>query len=233
MSSDTQRVSVVTGGGRGIGKATADLLAKRGFVTIRISRTLDDNDTNWRCDVGDEQAVSRVFGEISSRYGRLDVLVNAAGVVSMSGPLDLVASEWMDVMRTNVIGAYFCCKHAIPLMRRRHYGKIVNVSSIASRGYSETASVAYTASKYALNGLTRQLAVNFAKDGICINCVCPSQTRTEMVSAVPAEDLAEKLSRSALGRLAEPEEVAEAIAFLASQGASYINGALVDVNGGS
>ena len=233
MSSDTRKVSVVTGGGRGIGKATADLLAKRGFVTIRISRTLDENDTNWRCDVGDEEAVSRVFCDISNRYDRLDVLVNAAGVVSMSDPLDLSASEWMDVMRTNVIGAYLCCKHAIPLMRRRHYGRVINVSSIASRGYSETASVAYTASKYALNGLTRQLAVNFAKDGICINCVCPSQTRTEMVTAVPAEALTKRLAQAALGRLAEPEEVAETIAFLASSGASYVNGALVDVNGGS
>lgn len=233
MSSNPRRVSVVTGGGRGIGKATADLLAKRGFITIRISRTLDENDTNWRCDVGDEKAVSRVFSDISNRYDRLDVLVNAAGVVSMSDPLDLSASEWMDVMRTNVIGAYLCCKHAIPLMRRRRYGRVINVSSIASRGYSETASVAYTASKYALNGLTRQLAVNFAKDGICINCVCPSQTRTEMVTAVAAEELTKRLSQAALGRLAEPEEVAETIAFLASPGASYVNGALVDVNGGS
>ncbi|MBM62167.1 MAG: 3-ketoacyl-ACP reductase [Acidobacteria bacterium] len=233
MSSDVRRVSVVTGGGRGIGKATADLLSERGFTTIRISRTLDESDMNWRCDVGDEQDVSRVFKEIGDRYGRLDALVNAAGVVSMSGPLDVAVSEWMDIMRTNVIGAYLCCKHAIPLMSRRHYGRVVNVSSIASRGYSETASVAYTASKYALNGLTRQLAVNFAKDGICINCVCPSQTRTEMVAAVPADELANRLSRSALGRLAEPDEVAEAIAFLASEGASYVNGALVDVNGGS
>ena len=232
MSNDAQRVAVVTGGRSGIGKATAKLLVTRGFVAICISRTIDDNDTNWRCDVGDEDAVCRVFSEIENRFGRLDVLVNAAGIVSLSGPLDLTVQDWMNVMRTNVIGTYLCCKHAIPLMQRRRYGKIVNISSIATRGYSETASVAYTASKYAVNGLTRQLAANFAKDGICVNCVCPSQTKTEMLAAVPVERLERRASRTAVGRLAEPEEVAEAIAFLASHGASYINGALLDVNGG-
>jgi 3-oxoacyl-[acyl-carrier protein] reductase len=225
-------VAVVTGGRTGIGKATAELLVKRGFVTIRLSRTIDETDRNRRCDVNDEHAVTRVFSEVVNRFGRLDVLVNAAGIASVAGPLDLTVEDWTDILRTNVIGTYLCCQHAIPVMQRQRYGKIVNISSIAARGHSETASVAYTASKYAVVGLTRQLAANFGRDGITVNCVCPSQTKTEMLDAVPAERLEQLASRTAAGRLAEPEEVAAAIAFLASDAAGYVNGAVLDVHGG-
>lgn len=181
----------------------------------------------------DERAVERIFAELVSTFGRIDILANCAGIASIGDPLGLPVEEWEAVLRTNLTGTYLCCRYALIPMRERHYGKIINVSSIAGRSYSRTASVAYTCSKYAVIGLTRHLAASFGKDGININCVCPSQTKTEMlISNVPQAELDRLATSVPLGRLAEPEEIAQTIFFLASDAASYINGAVIDVNGG-
>lgn len=233
MSSEEGRIGVITGASSGIGRVTAELLRKRGITAVGISRRLEDTDLTRRCDVRDEEDVARVFRELSSTLGQIDILVNCAGVASRSDPLALQVGEWEAVLRTNLIGTYLCCKHAIILMRVRRYGKIVNVASIAGRSYSRTSSLAYTSSKYGVIGLTRQLAANFGRDGININCVCPSQTKSEMLVAnVPQAELDALAASIPLGRLAEPEEVAEAICFLVSDAASYLNGAVIDVNGG-
>lgn len=233
MSSNKGQVAVVTGASRGIGKATADLLRRKSVTTIGISRSLADTGWTRRCDVRDERAVERIFAELVSTFGRIDILANCAGIASIGDPLGLPVEEWEAVLRTNLTGTYLCCRYALIPMRERHYGKIINVSSIAGRSYSRTASVAYTCSKYAVIGLTRHLAASFGKDGININCVCPSQTKTEMlISNVPQAELDRLATSVPLGRLAEPEEIAQTIFFLASDAASYINGAVIDVNGG-
>ncbi len=227
------RVAVVTGASSGIGRATAELLRARGVTTVGLARRLEDGPDARRCDVTDEAQVARVLAGVAGTFGRLDILVTCAGVVSQGDPLALTAADWEATLRTNVIGTFLCCKHALAAMRPRRYGRIVTISSIAGRAYSRTASVAYTASKHAVIGLTRHLAALYGGDGITVNCVAPSQTKTTMLEeTLSTEEIARLGVRVPVGRLAEPGEVAAAIAFLCSEEASYVNGAVLDVNGG-
>lgn len=233
MSNEERRVAVVTGASRGIGKTTAELLRAQGVTTIGLSRHVVDTAQTRRCDVGDPAVVARVFRAVQRDVGRIDILVNCAGVVTMSDPLEERVEEWEALWRTNVLGAYLCCQEALKPMRAQRAGRIVNLSSIAGRSFSRTASVAYTCSKYAVIGLTRQLAAGCGRDGVTVNCVCPSATRTEMLLAnVPPPQLQALAEANPLGRLAEPHEIAQVVAFLVSDAASYLNGAVIDVNGG-
>ena len=233
MSTDRGRVATVTGASSGIGRATVERLRDAGLLTIGMSRRLANTDTSLHCDVRDERSVAKAFRRVLERFKRIDLLVNCAGVAMKGDPLAVSASEWRLAFDTNVLGTYWCCKHALTVMRKQRYGRIVNISSIAGRSYSRHASVAYTASKYAVIGMTRQLAAHFGKDGITINCVCPSETKTEMfVQTVPPARRRRLAARHPMGRLAEPDEVAQVIGFLGSEAASYVNGAIIDVNGG-
>ncbi|OFW07581.1 MAG: hypothetical protein A3H96_00050 [Acidobacteria bacterium RIFCSPLOWO2_02_FULL_67_36] len=233
MSDTGARVALVTGASRGIGRATVVLFSSRGITTVGLARGLADTPLTRRGDVADETDVRRVCDDVVATFGRIDILVNCAGIATTGDPLALSVDDWETVLRTNLIGTYLCCKHVLPVMRRHGFGRIVNVASIAGRSHSRTASVAYTASKYGVVGLTRQLAAAFGRDGISINCVAPSQTKTDMLAAAATlEQLDAVAAANPLGRLAEPREVAEAIGFLASDAASYINGAVLDVNGG-
>lgn len=231
--SDSPRVAVVTGASRGIGRAAAALLAERGAVVIGMSRHADNGARSRRVDVTDEASVLQAFSSVVDEFGRLDVLVNCAGVAGTAEPLGLTAADWDAVLRPNLVGSYLCCKHAIPAMQRHGFGRVVNLGSIAGRAFSKTGSIAYTASKYGVIGLTRQLAAQFGRDGITVNCVAPSQTRTEMLLEIATPTQLDAIAASnPTGRLGEPEDVAAAIAFLASDAAAYINGAVLDVNGG-
>ncbi len=233
MPRDGNRVAVVTGAASGIGQATVERLRTQSMQVIGVSRRLDDTETTLRCDVTDEASVTRVFEHVLRRFGRVDVLVNSAAIVAKTEPLEVSVREWEETLRTNVIGTYLCCREAIGTMRRQRYGRIVNISSLAGRWVSRSASLAYTCSKYAVIGLTRQLAVRFGQEGMTINCVCPSETLTELfVQNIPLDCRDAMAAANPLRRLAEPEEVAGVIAFLASEAASYMNGAVVDVNGG-
>lgn len=228
-----EHVAVVTGASSGIGRATFDLFTKQGWRTVGLARRFSNTPSTRRVDVDRVAEVEKVFHDLLKEHGRIDVLVNCAGITSMMNPLEIPVAEWEKVFRTNVFGTYLCCQQVLPAMCERRFGKIVNVSSIAGRFYSQSASVAYTASKYAVIGITRQLAGQFAAHGVNINCVCPSQTATEMFLNNVSKEQQERLTANhPMKRLAKPEEVAEAIAFLTSDKASYINGAVLDVNGG-
>jgi 3-oxoacyl-[acyl-carrier protein] reductase len=213
--------------------ATAGLFREQGMTTIGISRNMENTDITRSCDVRDEDSVVQTFSAVVEEHGRIDVLVNCAGIVSTTAPLEQSVDEWESILRTNLIGTYLCCKSAILHMRPCRYGKIINVASIAGRSYSQTASLAYTCSKYGVIGLTRQLAATYGRDGITVNCVAPSQIMSETLTEnVPKDWIAALAASNPVGRLAEVGEVAQTICFLAGDGAAYINGAVIDINGG-
>jgi NAD(P)-dependent dehydrogenase (short-subunit alcohol dehydrogenase family) len=224
------RVIVVTGGGKGIGRAIAERFAAGGDRVVAVGRA--------ECDVTDEAAVAALF----ERVGEVDVLVNNAGI-SSSAPLKRTTLEdWRAQLDVNATGAFLCTRAALPGMLARDRGRIVTVASTAGRaGARYTA--AYTASKHAAVGLMRAVAAEVAGTGVTANAVCPGFVRTDMtrrsvarIAAATgrseAEGKAALAASSPLGRLLEPEEVAFAVGFLAAPEAGAINGQTLILDGG-
>lgn len=205
------KVAVITGGSGGIGSKTIEVFKKNGYKTYNLS--LDTG-----CDVSDIKSVKENFKKIMEENDEIHVLVNSAGILN---------EDWIDTYKTNVIGTYNCCNEFFNIVKHKKYGKIINISSITGRWYSRSAPLPYTCTKYAVIGITRQLAREYAKYNINMNCVCPSQTRTSMYRVIPDFE-----KRIPLGRIAEPKEIAEVIYFLGSEKSSYMTGAIVDINGG-
>jgi NAD(P)-dependent dehydrogenase (short-subunit alcohol dehydrogenase family) len=236
------RVVVVTGGGKGVGKAIAERFAGVGDRVVAVGRdqealaaTAAETEV---CDVTDEAAVTALF----ERLGRVDVLVNNAGAAT-SAPLGRTTlDDWRALLDVNATGAFLCTRAVLGGMVERDEGRIVTVASIAARaGSSYTA--AYTASKHAAVGLMRAVAAEVAGTGVTANAVCPSYVRTEMtersiariVSVTDrseAEAEAALIASSPLGRLLEPDEVAFAVAFLAAPEAGAVNGQALVLDGG-
>src|SRR3989338_7709965 len=165
----------------GIRRATAQLLRQEGFIVYGLARHIETGKFNRRCDVARESSVRKIFSALEKEAGRIDVLVNSAGIAHQADPLAIKTGDWEKVFAVNVTGTFLCCRQALAGMKRRGYGRIINLGSVAARSYSRSASAAYTSSKYAVVGLTRHLAAAFGAYGVTINCVCPSQTNTEML----------------------------------------------------
>jgi NAD(P)-dependent dehydrogenase (short-subunit alcohol dehydrogenase family) len=242
------RVAIVTGGGKGIGRAVVERLARDGLLVYAAGRdkaTLEEaaeavpgNVRACSCDVTGEEEVAALF----SQPERVDVLVNNAGV-SASAPLARTTlADWREQIEVNATGAFLCTRAALPGMLERGSGRIITVASTAGRiGYRYTA--AYTASKHAALGLMRATAAEVAGTGVTANAVCPAFVRTPMtersarrIAAATGrseEESVRELERtSPLGRLLEPAEVADAVAYLASEGAAAINGEALVIDGG-
>ncbi|MFN0116733.1 MAG: SDR family NAD(P)-dependent oxidoreductase [Elusimicrobiota bacterium] len=227
-----KKVVIITGASRGIGASCAKLLDAHGYEVVKVSLHKKDA-RSLICDVQKEPSVKSTVQKILKKYKRIDALVNCAGVVSFSSSLKTTQTEWERVMGVNLLGTYYFSKHVIPQMKKQKSGRIVNISSIAGRLYSRMASLPYTCSKYAVIGLTKQMAAEFAQDGITINCLCPSQTKTDMISKNFSQSQIEQMIKKIpVGRLAHPSEIAHVIHFLLSEQASYMNGSIIDVNGG-
>jgi meso-butanediol dehydrogenase / (S,S)-butanediol dehydrogenase / diacetyl reductase len=242
------RVAVVTGGASGMGAATAGELVGRGAHVIIVDRNGDlagtmaaslGQEAAMVGDISDSTFCDAVVAEAVRRHGRLDVVVNAAGVIVRARGEDTTDAQWAHIMGVNVSGTFFMCRAAIAAMKANPggaTGAIVNFGSIwGDLGSSGVA--AYCASKGAVHNLTRALAMDHATDGIRVNAVCPGEVRTPMLQSERSEPVTqEMLDRIAatvpMGRLAEPIEIARVVAFLASDAASYMTGAMVSVDAG-
>ena len=244
------RVALVTGGAQGLGRAIAQRLAQDGVSlviadiqhdaageTARALSALGVEAVALPLDVSNEQSVVELYTEVQRRFGKVDILVNNAGISGIRAPLEEIPlSNWELTIRINLTGAFLMSRGAIPLMKRQKWGRIVNISSQAARSRTGVGKSNYAASKAGMVGFARVLADEVGRDGITVNCVCPSRTLTPMTVATAAGGkgyFEQGIAQTALGRLAVPEDTANVVAFLCSDQASFLTGAVIDVNGGS
>jgi NAD(P)-dependent dehydrogenase (short-subunit alcohol dehydrogenase family) len=227
------RVAVVTGAASGIGRAAAAQLARGGARVVIADINQGAGAAEFLAlDVSQVEEIRAFFAQILARHGRIDVLVNAAGIGSLTAVPEITAGEWDRVMAVNLRSAFFCSQEALASMCPRRFGKIINLASAAAKMGGVAVGAHYAASKAAIVCLTKSLALYAAPHGVNVNCVCPGPTVTPLT-----DSWGEKLNRSfaekiPFKRYGRPEEVAEAICFLASERAAYITGETMDVNGG-
>ncbi len=239
------RVAVVTGAGRGIGKAIAQRLASDqdcvvavdvdGDAAERVAAAIRDGGGKAMAvatDVSSYAAVEALMTHVKGERGGIDVLVNNAGIIRRGNLLTITEKDWDDVLAVNLKGAFNCCKHAAPVMMAQHFGRIVNVASIAAKTGDITSAPGYGPSKAGMVNLTKTLARELASHGITVNAVAPHAIETEMSAQWSDETRQRILQSIPLKRLGRPAEVAAAVAFLASEEAGFITGATLDINGG-
>lgn len=239
------KVAVITGGTRGIGLAIVKKFLDQGARVILFGSrqaTADQavqelKELNPDYDVvgmapklSSCEAIDAAMSEIVERYGQIDILVNNAGIAARDSLYDYAESEFDKIMDLNV-KALFCCSRAVaPYMKKQGGGCILNTSSMVGT-YGQAAGVGYPASKFAVNGLTKSLARELGPDNIRVNAVAPGVTRTDMLASLPEETIKKVAAPIPLGRIGEPEEIANVFLFLASDLASYVTGAVIAVDG--
>ncbi|MDI5980399.1 3-oxoacyl-ACP reductase [Amycolatopsis magusensis] len=239
------RVVTITGGSSGIGLATARRLAEEGAKVViadiaeAAGKAVADEVGGLfvRTDVTDEEQVKALFQTAVDEYGSLDVAFNNAGISPPEDDSILTTGieAWEKVQRVNLTSVYLCCKYAIPYMRAQGKGAIVNTASFVAVMGAATSQISYSASKGGVLSMTRELGVQFAREGIRINALCPGPVNTPLLKELFAKDperAARRLVHVPLGRFAEPEELAAAVAFLASDDASFITASQFLVDGG-
>ena len=238
------KTAVVTGAAKGIGYAVAKRLHAEGAQVVLIdlgkeeveaaAKKIDDKMERTKgiaCDVADLVEVKKTFGEIERVFGKVDILVNNAGVTRDAMFHKMTEEQWDTVLDVNLGGVHNCTKAVIGGMRERNYGRIVNLASISAFG--NIGQTNYGAAKAAVIGFTKCLARESARCNITVNAVAPSYINTEMLQAVPPQVMKKFIEAIPLNRLGEPEELAGAVAFLASDDASFVTGECLVVSGGS
>ncbi|GGO31033.1 3-oxoacyl-ACP reductase [Micromonospora parathelypteridis] len=239
------RVAVVTGAGSGIGLATVRRFAAEGARVVCVDiDTAAGEKAAEQCggefvatDVADESAVRDLFDGVADRHGRVDIAFNNAGISPPDDDsiLDTGLDAWERVLRVNTTSVYLCCKYAIPHMRAQGKGSIINTASFVALMGAATSQIAYTASKGGVLAMTRELGVQFAREGIRVNALCPGPVATPLLLELFAADperAARRLVHVPMGRFGQPEEIASAVAFLASDDASFMTAAQFVVDGG-
>lgn len=243
---DRARTAVVTGAAMGIGFSIARRLAGDGFAVIiaDINAEAGEKAAAELCsaslqaafvpmDVGRPEAIAEAFRTIEREHGRCDVLVNNAGVAKTFPFLDFPYDNWVATMNINVTGALLCSQHAARLMTRERWGRIVNIASVAGERAVGHGRTAYGVSKAAIIGLTRQMAAELAAHGVTSNAVAPGPVDTPMTEVLhSAEFRATYTAAIPARRYGKPDEIAAAVSFLASEGAGYVNGVVIPVDGG-
>jgi len=242
------QVAIVTGGGNGIGRATAELMVEAGAAVALIDRDeLAVEKTKvallaagaqveaYIVDMTDEAAIEASFASVNRQWGRLDILVNNAGISIRHPTMELSLADWNNVVAVNMTGVFLGCRAAARHMLRQGTGSIVNTASIMGlSGGGLYPNVSYQATKGGVVNMTRALAIEWARQGIRVNAVAPTWVKTQFIASLTAspELMAEIARVTPLGRLAEPDEIAAAVLFLASPAASMITGHILAVDGG-
>ncbi len=243
MNRFTQKVVVVTGAGSGIGEATAKRFAREGAHVVLVGRNEEklnkvhaqlegEGHLVRTADVADLSDVEALFKEVASQFGRLDVLVNNAGIVKSGKVTELEVQDWKELMSVDLDGVFYCTRSAMPALIVSK-GSIVNVSSVSGLGGDWGMSF-YNAAKGAITNFTRAVALDHGADGVRVNAVCPSLTRSELTEDMLGNEalMGKFKERIALGRPAEPEDIGDVIAFLASDDARFVTGVNLPVDGG-
>lgn len=239
------RVAVVTGGGRGIGRAIAVRLAREGADVAVVYRSNDAaaGETaalvqkagakceTFRGDVAAQEDVAAMFEGVNEAFGRLDILVNNAGVTRDNIMMRMKEEEFDEVLRTNLKGTYLCTRAALRGMVRARWGRIVSVTSVVGL-VGNAGQANYAASKAGIIGLTKSVAREVAQRGITANAVAPGYVETELTGGLSEEVKEQIRVQTPAGRIGEPEEIADAVAFLAGEGAGYVTGQTISVDGG-
>ena len=241
----TSRVALVTGASRGIGRATALALSRAGFEVVAAATTIETNSEfaetmgaagatsllAVNIDLRSPDSIKEAFGRALKEKGRIDVLVNNAGITRDGLAVRMKAADWDAVLRTNLDGAFLCTQQALPGMMRNRWGRVINISSVVGQAGS-AGQVNYAASKAGLIGMSKSLAQELGSRGITVNVVAPGYIATDMTKDLPEERRQKILSAIPLERIGTCEDVAAAVQFLAGEGAGYITGQVLAVNGG-
>jgi NAD(P)-dependent dehydrogenase (short-subunit alcohol dehydrogenase family) len=239
------RVAVITGAGSGIGLASARRLAAEGAKIVAVdideaaakAAAAETGGTFIAADVASEADVSQMFEQTAQQFGRIDIAFHNAGIsppdddsILTTGP-----DAWRRVQEVNLTSVFLCCKYVIPYMQRQGNGSIINTASFVAVLGAATSQISYTASKGGVLAMSRELGVQFAREGIRVNALCPGPVNTPLLRELFAKDperAARRLVHVPVGRFAEPEEIAAAVAFLASDDASFITASSFLVDGG-
>jgi NAD(P)-dependent dehydrogenase (short-subunit alcohol dehydrogenase family) len=233
------KVCVITGTASGIGAESARLFAEQGaqVVGIDLDKSNAEGETTIEADVADEAQVAEAYEWIGSELGRIDVLMNNAGInpTDDSSVLDTELEAWQRVQDVNLRGVFLCCKHGIPHLIAAGGGSVINVASFVATMGAAVSQISYTASKGAVLSLSRELGVEFADRGVRVNALCPGPVNTPLLKELFAKDperAAKRLVHIPMGRFGEPDEIAKAALFLASDDASFVTASTFLVDGG-
>ncbi len=242
-----KKVVIVTGAAKGIGAAIAESCVREGARVAAldldspgaeaVAKALRDREADalaLRCDVTRAPDIAAALEAVLVRWGRVDVLVNnAGGFAVIRDTEDIAEAEWEAIMASNLTSVFLFSKAVLPIMKRQRYGRIVNLASVVGRAGAVRVTSHYAAAKAGVIGFTRHLALEVGADGITVNAVAPGATATERVlKARTPEETARVAAAIPVRRLGEPREIADAVVFLASDAAAFVNGATLDVNGG-
>lgn len=238
------KIAIITGGAQGIGKAAVKKFAEEGAVviiwdvneekatsTINEFKNISTSIEFQKVDVTKLESVSEAAKKIIEKHNKIDILINNAGITRDASFLKMTPEQWQQVIDVNLTGVFNCTKAVAPYMVEKLYGKIVNTSSVVGL-YGNFGQTNYVATKSGIIGMTKVWARELGRKGINVNAVAPGFIATEMVSTVPEKVLDILKERTPLGKLGEPEDIANAYLFLASDEAKYINGAVLSVDGG-
>ncbi len=239
------KVAIITGGTRGIGFATVKkfldnnckvvLFGSRKESVDKAIKELKELNENYEVsglfpNISNLKEVEEAFNEVKNKYGKIDILVNNAGISAMENIYDYKEENFKKIMDLNVNAVFNCSKTVAPIMKENDGGVILNTSSMVSL-YGQSSGCGYPASKFAVNGLTKSLARELGKDNIRVNAVAPGVIMTDMMKSVPEEKIKPLIATIPLGRIGDPEDIANAFLFLASDMASYVTGTILSVDG--